>query len=255
MDLFYRENGKGIPVIILHGLFGSSDNWLTLMKKFANNFHVFAIDQRNHGQSFHSDRFDYQVMSDDLLTFYKQAGLKNAVIIGHSMGGKTAMRFALDHPDQVTKLIVVDIAPRSYPVHHDHIAEALCSLELDSYSRRDEADRALAEKIKNPAIRQFLLKNVERNGQGRLIWKINLPVIKKNLENMGAEIGNDRPYKGPSLFIAGEKSDYIQPSDESRIKSLFLNTRIVYFKNTGHWVHAEAPDRFYETVSFFINKQ
>ncbi len=252
MDLFYREFGKGRHIIILHGLFGSSDNWKTLAKKFAHHFHVITVDQRNHGQSFHHEDLNYDVMGKDLERLYSRLNIEKAVLIGHSMGGKKAMKFTLENPDRVDKLVVVDIAPRHYPVHHDAIIDALCDLNVDQYKKRQEADKALSKKIENKAVRQFLLKNLDRSKEGHLIWKINLPAIKKNLENIGKEIQSDNSSSVPALFIAGKKSNYIQPPDESHIRQLFLNSNITYFENASHWIHAEAPEEFYKTVINFL---
>lgn len=253
MDLFYREFGEGPPVFILHGLFGSSDNWKTLARKFGEKFRVITVDQRNHGQSFHDKVLNYDVMVDDLKRLFDQLNIERASLIGHSMGGKTAMKFAIQNPDRVDKLIVVDIAPRYYPVHHDAIIDALCELDIEDFERREEADEILAESIENRAVRQFLLKNLTRNEEGQLTWRINLPVIRENLEKIGAEIGENQSTRIPALFIAGNQSHYIQKSDEKQIRERFPNSEIIYFKGVGHWIHAEAPKEFYHAVVNYLN--
>jgi len=255
MNLFYRIIGDGKPLFILHGLFGNSDNWQSLANKLANYNKVILVDQRNHGRSFHDEKFDYNVMVEDLENLLRLLKIKDASLMGHSMGGKTAMKFSLEHPMLVDKLIVVDISPRRYPVHHDYIIEALCALKVSEYEKREEVDKALAKKIDNAAVRQFLLKNLGRDSNHKLAWKINLPVIKRNLKKIVEEIKSNRSFNGPSLFIAGERSHYVKPADESKIRKLFPDSTITYFKNVGHWIHAEAPDKFCDTVSSFINPE
>jgi pimeloyl-ACP methyl ester carboxylesterase len=252
MKLFHRELGNGNPLLILHGLFGSSDNWQTLAKKFSLDFTVFAIDLRNHGRSFHHEEFDYTVMMHDIFDFVNDNGLDKVSLLGHSMGGKLSMNYALHFPEKVEDLIVVDIAPRKYQVLHDGIIEALKSLDLTLYKKREEFDTALAEMQQNAAIRQFLLKNLVRNKNGTFKWKINLDVIDRNIDNLVVEISSDIPFKGKTLFIGGDKSDYIRPVDEEQIFELFPNAEVQYLPDVGHWVHAQAPDLLYQTVMDFI---
>jgi pimeloyl-ACP methyl ester carboxylesterase len=252
MKLFHREFGNGDPLLILHGLFGSSDNWQTLAKKFASFFKVFTIDLRNHGRSFHHEEFDYQVMMQDILNFVQENGLEKVSLLGHSMGGKLSMNYALHYPEKVENLIVVDIAPRKYQVLHDGIIQALKSLDLTLYKRREEVDEALSEMLQNFSIRQFLLKNLIRNKSGIFEWKINLNVIDQNIQNLVVEISSDMPFQGRTLFIAGDKSDYIRPVDEEQIYELFPNAQISYLPDVGHWVHAQDPDLLFRTITDFI---
>jgi pimeloyl-ACP methyl ester carboxylesterase len=253
MNLFHREFGEGNPLLILHGLFGSSDNWQTLAKKFANEFRVYAIDLRNHGRSFHHEDLDYEVMTADLSEFIKENDLSQVSLLGHSMGGKLSMNFALKYPDKVKDLIVVDIAPRRYEVLHDGIIQALKSLQLDLYSRREEVDEALSQILQNFSIRQFLLKNLVRNNNHTFDWKINLKAIDQNIHNLVVEISADQPFQGNTLFIAGEKSDYIRPVDEEQIFELFPQAEVKYLPKVGHWVHAEDPDLLYNTIIAFTH--
>jgi pimeloyl-ACP methyl ester carboxylesterase len=253
MKLFYRELGNGDPLLILHGLFGSSDNWQTLAKKFARKFRVFTIDLRNHGRSFHHDEFDYQVMMYDISEFVQNKKLEKISLLGHSMGGKLSMNYALHFPEKVKNLMVIDIAPRRYQILHDGIIRALKLLDLKLYEKREEVDEALSQMLQNFSIRQFLLKNLKRNKDGTFTWKINLDVIDRNIQNLVVEISADRPFKGKTLFIAGEKSDYIRPVDEEQILELFPEAEIRYLPNVGHWVHAQAPDLLYNTVMDFTN--
>ena len=254
MKLYYREFGKGEPMLILHGLFGSSDNWQTLAKEFALNFRVFTIDLRNHGRSFHHDEFDYHVMMKDIREFVLEKKLVNISLLGHSMGGKLSMKYALHYPHQVKHLMVVDIAPRRYQVLHEGIIKALMSLDLKSYSKREEVDKALSDWIQNYAIRQFLLKNLKRDKLGTFIWKINLDAIARNIQNLIVEISADQPFPGKTLFIAGKKSDYIRPVDEELILELFPRAEIIYLPGVGHWVHAQAPQLLYDAVMNFTKQ-
>ncbi len=240
-------------MVILHGLFGSSDNWQTLGKRFSTDFHVIIPDLRNHGQSPHADEINYSLMAEDIKRLLEQLKLSSAILIGHSMGGKTAMQFALSFPQMTDRLIVVDIAPKSYPIHHEKYAENMLSLNLSSIHRREEADQALCQSISNPVIRQFLLKNLARNDHGGFRWKINLEALRKNLPSLGAEIISDHPFPKPVLFIAGGKSDYMNTSDREMIRPIFPDFKWVEFENAGHWIHADEPELFYREVINFIH--
>lgn len=251
MKLNYKKLGDGEPIVILHGLFGMLDNWFTLGKKFAENFTVYLIDLRNHGQSPHSDEWNYKVMSDDLLQFFDDHNIEKAKIIGHSMGGKTAMYFAGEHSERVKKLVVVDIAPRFYPIHHDTILKALLSIDLENLKSRNEADEVLSTYISDFGTKQFLLKNLARkeNDNTKFEWKFNLPVIEKNIQEVGVETAKGSTV--PALFIRGDMSDYINQPDETEIKKQYPNSDIVSI-NSGHWVHAEKPEEFYSSVMKFL---
>ncbi|WP_026999090.1 alpha/beta fold hydrolase [Eisenibacter elegans] len=254
MELFYRVLGQGDPVVILHGLFGASDNWMSIAKTLSENYTVYLLDQRNHGQSPWSDEWDYSAMSRDLYAFLETQQIHNPYLIGHSMGGKTVMWFAASHPEvALRKLVVVDIAPRSYPIHHDEIIEALNSLDLNAHTSRSALDQALAQRLPQPMLRQFLLKNLERDGQ-QFRWKINLPIISQKLENVGQGMDNQgfAPVQVPTLFIAGANSDYIQEGDYALMAQLFPQMQVSVIAQAGHWVHAEQPDTFTEVLSGFL---
>jgi esterase len=251
MKLFYRQSGAGQPLIILHGLFGSSDNWYTLAKTFSQHFTVFLIDQRNHGQSPHSDEFNYSVLAEDLHEFVIEHKLQKPIIIGHSMGGKTAMNFAVKYPNLVNKLIVVDIVPKYYPVHHDMILDGLLAIRAAKLNSRNEADQILSGFVPEESVRQFLLKNLARKSEGGFEWKIGLDAINKNIEVIGAGMVNPGVYDGPALFIYGEKSDYFQSGDEILIQKIFPRAELRKM-NTGHWVQAEAPEVFSQVVMEYL---
>jgi esterase len=252
MKLYYHFTGHGHPLVILHGLFGSSDNWYTLSNFFGEKHKVYAVDQRNHGRSPHSDDFNYKVMADDINNLLIHEGIKSVFLLGHSMGGKTAMQFALSHREKVDKLIVVDIAPRAYPPQHDAIFEALFALKLASYKTRTELDSALAQQIPDYAVRQLLLKNVSRDGNGKFGWKMDVRSIHRNYNNVNVSLDSDTPFDKPALFIRGEKSHYIGEGDIAGIKRLFPSAILTTIEGAGHWVHAEAPQRFAETVMEFL---
>ncbi len=251
MKLFYRQSGQGHALIILHGLFGSSDNWFSLAKVFAEYFTVYLVDQRNHGQSPQSDDFDYKLLTEDLVEFIQDHHLDQPHIIGHSMGGKTAMNFAIKYPDLLGKLIVVDIAPKQYPVHHDHILEGLHAIDLNTLTSRTEADTLLSKHVSEPGVRQFLLKNLARNSDGKFEWRINIHAIDNHIEEIGAGMLNQGQFNGPVLFIKGARSNYYAPGDEKNILKIFPAAQFVTL-NTGHWVQAEDPKAFAETVFEFL---
>jgi pimeloyl-ACP methyl ester carboxylesterase len=252
MKLFYREYGQGQPMIILHGLMGSSDNWLPQAKMLGEHYHVWVVDQRNHGQSPHNNEFNYKVLSEDILNFIQEHHIDSPVIIGHSMGGKAAMNFALTHPDKLDKLIVVDIAPKAYDVRHDHIVEGLKAVPIDSVQSRQEANDALAPHISSEAVRQFLLKNLMRKPEGGFGWRINLPVIDQSLEMISGGLVNEGMFEKMTMFIRGSKSDYILDDDREAIKKIFPNSTLVTME-TGHWVQAEKPEEFVQVVLSFLN--
>jgi len=253
MKLFFRELGQGSPLIILHGLFGSSDNWFSLSKIFAEKYKVYVIDQRNHGQSPHDPVHDYNALTDDLNEFIEDHKIEKPIIIGHSMGGKTAMNFAIRFPEKLSKLIVVDIVPKAYPVHHDSILKGLNAINLDQLESRGQADEILSPFIPEPAVRQFLLKNLARNSSQNFEWRINIPVLEAHIDDMGTALQYEGQFNGETLFIVGSKSNYFEPGDDDIIKSYFPKAEITTL-DTGHWVQAENPKDFMEAVFNFVNE-
>lgn len=252
MQLNYKKLGEGQALIILHGLFGSLDNWMTLAKKWSENYQVWIVDQRNHGQSPHSNEFDYSLMAEDLKNFIEEHQIDRPIILGHSMGGKTAMEFAVNYPNSLKKLIVVDIAPVSYQVHHYGIIEALESVDLDKVQSRKDAEEQLKSKIKEFGIRQFLLKNLYRKSKEEYDWRFNLPVIKKQIVPISEWSISDKTYEGDTLFISGENSNYILPEYGAEIAAKFPNYELEEISNAGHWVHAEAPEEFSRALEDFL---
>lgn len=259
MKLFFREylpadaSASKQTLVILHGLFGSSDNWLTQARFLSNNnYRVYTIDQANHGQSYHSSSFDYATMVSDLKEFIDDQNLEQPVILGHSMGGKTAMNFALAHPGSLSKLIVVDIAPRYYDLEHYTILKGLNAIAIDTLASRNEADEALAAYVPEVDVRQFLLKNLQRKAEGGFSWKINLPLITQQLANIGVDLQYPGKFDKPTLFIRGRRSNYVRDSDLDRIKEVFPQATLETME-TGHWVQAEKPQEFVDLVMKWLS--
>ncbi|MCW3086330.1 MAG: Alpha/beta hydrolase [Bacteroidetes bacterium] len=253
MKLHFRKYGQGQPLIILHGLFGQSDNWNSLAKQFGENgFEVYAVDQRNHGLSPHSDEWDYQVMSDDLHELITDNNLTNVILLGHSMGGKTAMQYTLQHPDMVDKLIVADIAPKYYPPQHGDVVKALKAIDFNIVKTRKEAEAILSEYVPDFGTKQFLLKNIYWKEDGLLDWRFNLKTILEKMENVGLAITADESVDVPALFIRGENGGYVLEEDLNMIHDLFPRSMLETIAGAGHWVHAEKPKEFFEAVMNFI---
>ena len=258
MKLFFRHYGKGKPVIILHGLFGMSDNWVTMAKRIAeNNFHVIVPDLRNHGQSPHSEEWDYASMSRDVFELMAAEKIIQPVLIGHSMGGKVAMQMVSEHQEKFSGVVVVDIAPKAFPVMHGEILSALNVLSKQIPFARIKAEDFLFRRISDPATVKFLLKNLywKTGDDGKIFlwWRFNLKTITKKISNIGQEILFPKPIKIPSLFIRGERSDYITDDDFTFIKNHFRGAKLVTINNSGHWVHAENPDEFLLSVLKFLH--
>lgn len=246
--------GSGKPFVILHGFLGMSDNWKTLGNQFTElGFQVHLIDQRNHGRSFHDDVFNYEVLAADLKAYCHDHNLEDITLLGHSMGGKTAMLFATEYPDLVSKLIVADISPRFYPVHHDAILNGLDALDFNSIKTRGQADKMLSTYVSDAGTRMFLLKNLYWIEKGILALRININVLKNEVGEVGEALPSYATFGKDTLFLRGDRSEYIGVGDESIIKNHFPKAKIVTISNAGHWLHAENPKDFYNAVKVFIN--
>lgn len=245
--------GKGEPLLILHGFLGMSDNWKTLGKKYAESgFEVHLIDQRNHGRSFHSETFNYETLAEDVKNYMLHHNIESANLIGHSMGGKTVMQLAVTIPNKVLRLVVADIAPKYYPPHHQAIINALTQLDFSVLKSRGDADKELAFYLNDFGIRQFLLKNLYWKEKGMLALRVNLEVLQHKMEEIGEPIGGTDLYEGPTLFLKGSRSEYVQENDTPHIKQHFPNVTIKTIENAGHWLHAENPEQFFETSLEFL---
>lgn len=257
MKLFYRHFGEGQPLIILHGIFGISDNWVTIGRKLAEKFEVFIPDQRNHGQSPHSSTFNYYSLVDDLYEFIEDHQLINPIIIGHSMGGKVAMYFVLDNPSKVEKLIVVDISARHYPPRQEHmkIIQTMNSVDFDTVTKREDVEQIISQTINSHRIKMFVMKNLYRIGKNRLSWRLNVKDIYENIDNVFEGVSSPYSFEKPSLFIKGGKSDYIIEEDKDPILEMFPLAQFTTIEGASHWVHADKPDELCATFSAFLNKE
>ncbi|MDN6280043.1 MAG: alpha/beta fold hydrolase [Psychroflexus sp.] len=255
MDLYANVIGQGKPLLILHGFLGMGDNWKTLAKRYAEeqDYEVHLIDQRNHGRSPHSDDFNYNLLADDLKNYMDKHQLNTADIIGHSMGGKTVMTFAAHYPEYVNKLIVVDIAPKYYAPHHQKILDGLTAVDEACFESRKDADDLLSDYIKIKSIRQFLLKNLYRKNKKEYGLRVNLESLKAHVNEIGKALDAEETFDGETLFINGEKSDYITANETNLIKNHFPNSKIQPIKDAGHWVHAEQSDEFFNVTSAFLS--
>ena len=252
MKLHFKESGQGRAVILLHGLFGSADNWHPIAQRLAESFHVIAVDQRNHGQSPHSDEMNYPLMAADVNTLMAAQGLEHAAVIGHSMGGKTAMQLALQFPERVEKLIVADMAPRAYAPAHDKIFAALLALDLTMFQTRQQIEDALAAEIPNLVLRRFLLKNLGRAADGEFFWKLNLRAIVENYPQLREPLPHTSVFTKPTLFLRAGKSDYVNAEDEPLIRALFPQVHFQTIAEAGHWLHADAPEEFLRQLFAFL---
>ncbi len=250
MKLHYREIGEGQPMVILHGLFGNSDNWQTHAKKLSEYYRVILVDQRNHGHSDWNDDFSYDLMSADLFELFEDLDLKKVILLGHSMGGKTAIRFSQEHPQFVEKLIIVDIGVKEYPMHHAEILKGLYSIDLNKIHTRNEAEQILSKHIESKGIRQFLLKNLYWKEKGILEWRMNIQVLDREMNNILAKLPEKELFI-PTLFIRGALSNYILEDDLDQLENQFPDMNLITINNAGHWVHSECPIEFINTVLEF----
>jgi len=254
MQLNYKKEGLGPALIIAHGLLGSLDNWMTLMKMFANDYTTYIVDLRNHGKSPWTDTHSYPEMANDLLEFMDQQGIANALLLGHSMGGKVVMQIALHAHERVSALVVADMAPVYYAPHHNQIFQALESVPITHLKSRNEADEYLSLLIPESSVRQFLLKNIDRTAEGSYKWKMNISTLKQEYENILSAIEGDKPYTGPVLVLSGGLSTYVKDEFLPAFRFLFPELEVDSIPGVGHWLHAEAPIVFYEKVRNFLKK-
>ena len=254
MILYSKIEGQGNSLLILHGFLGMSDNWKTIGLQLATNgFQVHLLDMRNHGRSFHSDEFSYELMAQDVFDYCKANDLGKVNVLGHSMGGKTAMLFAVTYPEMVEKLIVADIGPKFYPQHHQTILGGLNAVDFSLKPSRNEVEEILSQYITDFGTRQFLLKSLYWQEPGQLAFRFNLAVFNKKIEEIGKPLPENTVFNKPTLFIRGGNSNYILDEDFSTIQQHFSDSKIETIPNAGHWLHAENPKMFYEMASLFLN--
>jgi len=254
VKLNHTKIGSGSELIVLHGLFGSSSNWRTIAAKLADQFTVYSLDARNHGDSSWSESMSYNEMAEDVVHFLDDHQIQSADVIGHSMGGKTAMTFALNYPNRLNKLVVADIAPKIY-AHgdsHKYYIDAMLSLDLNLIKERKQAEFILTDKLKEPKpVIQFLLQNLVFKDK-KFSWRINLPTLEQSLEFIMGDISTDQQSDHPSLFLYGSNSNYIQLADHALINSVFPQSMIKQINNAGHWLHTEQPEQFASHVKQFL---
>lgn len=252
ITLNYKTYGSGEVLFILHGFLGSLDNWHTLAGQFGQHMHVIAIDHRNHGKSPHTESHSISLMAEDMIQLMDQLGIESAHVLGHSMGGKVAMQLALEHPDRIKSLVVVDIAPRQYQRGHDDVFQAIFAVQTESIQSRKEAEQQMLPYLHDAGTRQFLLKNLERTESGGFEWKMNLKVLHEYYQEVIAPIESDHPYEGPVLVIRGGNSRYVRDEDRLDFVRLFPNVSIATIEGAGHWVHAEKPYELLSLIKDFV---
>lgn len=251
--LHAKTFGQGQPLVILHGLFGMLDNWQTLAREWAEDYHVIMLDLRNHGRSFHADEMNYALMAEDVAETLEELGIDACYLLGHSMGGKVAMQTALTYPDLVEKLVVVDITPRRYRPGHQSVFAALNAFDPATITDRNAAAEEMTKHVSDPSVQLFLLKNLARNSAGGYRWRMNLPAIEAAYDQLSGPVGlaTDR-FDGPVLFLRGKKSGYVQDDDMELIHILFPAAELVTIEDAGHWVHAEQPEELLAAVNGFL---
>lgn len=253
MDLFFHELGEGDPLILLHGMFGMSDNLMPIAREFAQHCKVYVPDLRNHGRSPWHQKMSFSIMAGDVVRLMEQQGIRKAHIMGHSLGGKVAMAIALEQPQRVKSLIVADMSPCSYPARHDQIIKGLKHVSQMDITTRREADSVLSGFVEEEGVRRFLLKSLVKNEQTELLqWRFNLDAVAANYHKLRESVIWDMPFEGETLFIKGELSDYIVSEHEEPIRAAFPNFQFKMIQNVGHWLHAEKPDAFVKVVSRFL---
>ena len=255
MKLNHKISGSGKPVIIMHGLFGMLDNWRSIARMLEDDFQCILVDLRNHGRSPHTDEMSYHLMVTDVIGFMDELQLSKAIIVGHSMGGKVAMHLALEHPDRVEKLIVVDIAPKEYPPHHQEVIAAIQAINPETMVDRAAAEKTFSQFLgDDQATIQFLLKNLSRKPEGGFEWKANMASLINHYTDLMEGIIPEATYSGPVLFIRGSESGSVLDEDWPSILDLFPNAVLISIPGAGHWVHADAPEPFAHELKQFMTE-
>lgn len=252
MQLHFEKSGQGQPLVMMHGLFGSLENLGAISRILEQHFTLYRLDLRNHGQSPHADSMSFAEMAADALEFLDGQSLQTPFVFGHSLGGKVGMELACSHPERVGKLIVADIAPVTYPAHHNAILDGLASVELNQLRSRKEADQQLARFVEEAPIRQFILKSLQRDDEGHYDWRMNVPALINCYDDLRVAVCDQGCYPGPTLFLRGEKSNYIAERNEAEISAKFPSSSITTVKGASHWLHAERPQVVADAVLKFL---
>lgn len=255
IELNARVTGQGEPVILLHGLFGSLENLGGIARQLAAHYEVHSLDLRNHGRSPHTEQLNYDVMAEDVLRYMDLHDIQRPRVLGHSMGGKVGMTLALKAPQRIRQLVVADIAPVHYGAHHDGVFSGLAAIDLKTLTSRQQADECLQRHVPEMPVRQFLLKNLVKSGEGGFQWRLNLPTIIRHYDQILQGQHAEHPYTGPVLFIKGGLSDYIKPGYQEHTATLFPNAQLKIIPGTGHWLHADKPELFARLVLRFFNSE
>lgn len=252
VNLHHEVLGEGPDLVILHGLFGSLDNWRGPARILARKFRVWLLDQRNHGRSPHSDEFHYAAMAEDLGAFLDRQGLGRVHLLGHSMGGKAAMSFASRQQKRVSRLIVEDMGPGAYSPRHEGVFRGMLNLPLARLRSRSEAEKLLRKDVPEAEVRGFLLKNLYRRDDGVWAWRCNLPVLFASYRHLLSALPIDGPVFCPTLFVKGELSDYLDSTHQGKLFARFVHRKMATVQNAGHWVHAEQPEAFLRIIEAFL---
>ena len=255
MTLFYQKLGQGPPILILPGLLGSIDNWRSIAKQLAPHYTLYLVDHRNHGQSFHSLVMTYEAMAADVQAFITQQGIVAPVLLGHSMGGKVAMQLAQTRPGLLSKLIVIDIAPRAYDMHQlAELLQVLRQTPLQGVNTRAAVDQHLRQAIPDSLMRAHCLKNLRRDEAGQLVWSSNIPVLPDSIPHLAQAVDFQEPFEKPTLFVKGAQSDYIRPQDLEAIKRFFPHYTLKTVPDAGHWVHYEQPQAVLQALIAWLQQ-
>jgi esterase len=252
MQLHCEKSGEGKPLVMLHGLFGSLENLGAISRLLENHFTLYRLDLRNHGRSPHADTMSFADMAEDVREFMDSQSLETTCVFGHSLGGKVSMALACRYPERVEKLVVADIAPVTYPAHHNAILDGLANVRLDQVRSRKDADQQLARFVSETPVRQFILKSLERDENGGYRWRLNVPAILRSYDALRLAVCEGCRYPGPALFIRGENSNYIAERNEMEISAKFPASRIVTVEGAGHWVHADQPQVVANSIVEFL---
>lgn len=252
MQLHCEKSGNGEPLVMMHGLFGSFENLGAISRILDNDFTLYRLDLRNHGRSPHSDHMSFAAMADDLIEFLDRQSLPSPFLFGHSLGGKVAMELACRQPARVRKLVVADIAPVSYPSHHNAILDGLAGIDLTRVQSRRDADAQLANFVAEAPVRQFILKSLERTTDGSYRWRLNVPAILNEYDDLRLAVGEGGQYPGPTLFLRGEHSNYIAERNTAEIKAKFPASTITTIEGASHWLHAEKPQAVAKAILDFL---